>query len=229
MTLPSALVRPYHSAMQSLLERLEWVETARGLSALRWATRAGLSGRYLSTLKGRLRARGDAAGADHECMVALARAAGVSVAWLEDGTGSPEDGAPAAEGAATHGDGAEAPAPTDDESAPEAALVQVLDPRRHTLADLDAARAALRAIDRNVRADAAPEDLARAWLEAAAALRRRGVVATPRAVTEQVAVGSLPRRTAPSVANEAGDAAARELGVEPGEAAAALRGLLKRK
>jgi hypothetical protein len=132
--------------MRTLLERLDWVLEHRGLTQLGWSKRAGLSTRYLSTLRGRLEAKPDARG-DHDAMVKLATVAGVPVAWLE----------------------------------------------------------------------------------AAAILRRRGVPATPRAITEQVAVGSLPQRPRPVSADAEGDAKARELGVEPGSAAATVGALLKRK
>lgn len=147
------------------------------------------------------------------------------VAWLEDGKGDPGnlDLGPELQREPLD------LAPEDDESPAEAALLRVLDPARHTLADLDSARAALRSVDRATREDALPEAMATAWLEAAAILRRRGVPATLRAITEQVAVGSLPKRPREVSADAVGDAKARELGVEPGSAAGAVGALLKRK
>ena len=210
--------------MKTLLERLDWVLEHRDLTQLGWSKRAGLSTRYLSTLRGRLEAKPDTR-ADHDAMVKLARAAHVPVAWLEDGQGDPGN---LDAGPELQREPLAELAPEDDESPAEAALLRVLDAARHTLADLDAARAALRGIDRATRADAVPEAMAAAWLEAAAILRRRGVPATPRAITEQVAVGSLPQR-AGAAANAQGDQAARDLGVEPGSAAAEVRALIKRK
>ena len=74
--------------MKTLLERLDWVLEHRDLTQLGWSKRAGLSTRYLSTLRGRLEAKPDTR-ADHDAMVKLARAAHVPVAWLEDGQGDP--------------------------------------------------------------------------------------------------------------------------------------------
>lgn len=211
--------------MKTLLERIDWVLSHRNWTQLGWSKRAGLSTRYLSTLRGRLETKPEGRG-DHDAMVKLATVAGVPVAWLEDGKGDPGNldlgpefqREPLAE-----------LVPDDDESPAEAALLRVLDVARHTLADLDAARAALRSVDRATRADALPEAMAAAWLDAAAILRRRGVPATPRAITEQVAVGSLPKRPREVSADAEGDAKARELGVEPGSAAGAVEALLKRK
>lgn len=211
--------------MKTLLERLDWVLEHRGLTQLGWSKRAGLSTRYLSTLRGRLETKPDARG-DHASMVKLATVAGVPVAWLEDGKGDPGN---LEMGPELQREPLAELVPEDDESPAEAALLRVLDVARHTLADLDAARAALRSVDRATRADALPEAMASAWLEAAAILRRRGVPATPRAITEQVAVGSLPQRPRPVSADAEGDAKARELGVEPGSAAATVGALLKRK
>lgn len=157
--------------MRTLLERLDWVLEHRGLTQLGWSKRAGLSTRYLSTLRGRLEAKPDARG-DHDAMVKLATVAGVPVAWLEDGKGDPGN---LEMGPELHREPLAELAPEDDESPAEAALLRVLDVARHTLADLDAARAALRSVDRATRADALPEAMAAAWLEAAAgSLRRPG-------------------------------------------------------
>lgn len=69
----------YAIPMETLVERLDWVLVNRGLSQLGWSKRAGLSSRYLSTLRGRLDANPDARG-DHDSMVKLAAAAGVPTA-----------------------------------------------------------------------------------------------------------------------------------------------------
>lgn len=116
----------------------------------------------------------------------------------------------------------------------DAVLWEAADRARHTLADVDAVRAILATeVSLATRDDVDLTGAAGRWLDAAAALRRRGQRVT--------AAGLLVQMTAatPAEAERAqersdragaeGDRKARELGVEPGSAAGALDKLRKNK
>ena len=101
------------------------------------------------------------------------------------------------------------------------------DRERHTLADLDAVRAILAS---EVNLNAREGDVvaaARAWLDGAAALRRKGQRVTAAALLVQLTAGDRAGPERAAAANSAGDQAARDLGVEPGSAADALAKLRK--
>ena len=116
----------------------------------------------------------------------------------------------------------------------DAVLWDAADRARHTLADVDAVRAILAAeVHLATRTDVDLVSAAGRWLDAAASLRRRGQQVT--------AARLLVQLTAPTPAdaekaqeradqsNAEGDRRARELGVEPGSAAAALEKLRKKR
>ena len=101
------------------------------------------------------------------------------------------------------------------------------DRERHTLADLDAVRAILAS---EVNLNAREGDVvaaARAWLDGAAALRRKGQRVTAAALLVQLTAGDRAGPERAAAANAAGDQAARDLGAEPGSAADALAKLRK--
>lgn len=101
------------------------------------------------------------------------------------------------------------------------------DRERHTLGDLDAVRAILGG---EVNLNAREGDVvatARAWLDGAAALRRKGQRVTAAALLVQLTAGDRAGPERAAAANAAGDQAARDLGVEPGSAADAVAKLRK--
>lgn len=115
-----------------------------------------------------------------------------------------------------------------------AELWRVADRERHTLADVDAVRMILASeVDRQERRSLDLSDAARAWLDAAARLRRRG----ERVTAPALLVALLERSSADAeraaeratVANAEGDRKARELGVEPGSASGALKKALEKR
>lgn len=70
----------------NLPDRIRWVLDATGMSAREWSKRAGLSHAVLSEYMRRARADENAS-IKLPQLTALARAAGVSLAWLADGEG----------------------------------------------------------------------------------------------------------------------------------------------
>lgn len=84
----------------------------------------------------------------------------------------------------------EAPAPDEDEDPFSVALLWALDRDRHTMRDLDAVRAALRTTARMAAPGTDLIEAARAWLDAAARLRRAGKPVTIETLLLEVTVGS---------------------------------------
>jgi len=200
--------------VSTFAERLdELLAAAGGPSALSRA--AGLSDGYCSTLKSRLRTNANAR-PDDEALEALARAGGVSYEWLRKGT-EPRQRGPETE--------PQRVSSTSNEPFADA-LAAVFDGRRHTLADLDAARRVARETYTHLREGADTEAIAATWLNAASALRREGREVTPTAIlvhlTERVA-GEREQR-----ASDEADAALRARGLEPGEATESVSALKKR-
>lgn len=70
----------------------------------------------------------------------------------------------------------------------EGALLRVVDPEVHTIADLDATFAAIAEAVKVTGDHPDPDAIAREWLDAARALRLAGTAATPHAVVAQVAL-----------------------------------------
>jgi hypothetical protein len=195
--------------------RLEELIAAAG-SASKLALAAGLSAGYLGTLKTRMRVNPDAR-PDESAMEALARAGGVSYEWLRKGTGER-----ASQAHEVHA------GPTDTEPFADA-IAAAFDGRRHSLADLDAARRVARETHTHLRDGADTEAIAATWLNAAAALRRAGREATPSAILmhlSELATGAAAERE--QTANADADASLRAKGIEPGEPVASLESLKKR-
>lgn len=121
-------------------------------------------------------------------------------------------------------------ADSDDGRALGLALVQAITPGRHELEDLDAVRTLLRGVEllQDERVGFDLVGAARRWLDAAAYLRRRGRPVTAGAVLVQSTAAPESASERAAAANAAGDAKARELGVEPGSARGALDALRKR-
>lgn len=121
-------------------------------------------------------------------------------------------------------------ADSDDGRALGLALVQAITPGRHELEDLDAVRTLLRGVEllQDERAGFDLVGAARRWLDAAAYLRRRGRPVTAGAALVQSTAAPESANERAAAANAAGDAKARDLGVEPGSARGALDALRKR-
>lgn len=116
----------------------------------------------------------------------------------------------------------------------DAVLWDAADRTRHTLSDVDAVRAILATeVSLATRTDADLSVAAGRWLDAAAALRRRGQTVTAAKLLVQLtaptpAEAERSQERSERAAAE-GDRKARELGVEPGSAAGALERLRKKQ
>lgn len=109
-------------------------------------------------------------------------------------------------------------APTTEEASEwEDAILPALDPRRHTMADVDAVRGALRSTRALRRNGTDPVDMARALLDAAAALRAEGTPCSPLEVFARTAVTRSRAAVAAQSGdlNSSGDRQLRVLGGEP--------------
>ncbi|MBL8605216.1 MAG: hypothetical protein JNK72_25015 [Myxococcales bacterium] len=115
----------------------------------------------------------------------------------------------------------------------EEALLLVFVPGSHTLGDVDATRAALRQALLLTKSDADPSALALHWLNAAKALRLRGIRPTANAVIAEAAMTRTEPVNEAAIAEqrralkEFADERAREKGFEPGSAAAGLQKRLR--
>lgn len=155
--------------------------------------RAGFSkgaGAYISKIE-----RGDNALSDRETHSKLARGFGLTPQELDAylrGEVSLED--TVARAREDLGPAPEEPAPEvqlEDGDDPFAvALLWALDKERHTMRDLDAVRGSLRGIARMADRDADLIEAARAWLDAAARLRRSGKAVTLESLLLEVTLGS---------------------------------------
>ena len=146
---------------------------ALGLTQADLATRSGLSQEAISRLEnGRIR------GLMQPTQDALAGALGVTVAWVRgDDAGDPP--------ATTARAPIEAPAPAADDGDDTTgdplmrAASAAFDPRRHhLLVDANRVLEVLGAVEVRVRATGDLAEVARAWLDAASALRREGAAVT---------------------------------------------------
>lgn len=203
------------STPSEIARRLNAAILARGLLRQRVERDADFSVGYLSRFL-----NGDRQSLSADRIARVAAVVGVRVEWLLSGSGlrdAVEQEAPALE---PH---REVPA------GPLArALVQAVDAARHELEDLDVTRAALAGVDLNTRESADLVAAARRWLDAASRLRRRGIEATPGALLAEATLAPAAEERS-RAANAAGDAAARDLGAEPGSAADAVKQALVRK
>lgn len=156
--------------------------------------------------------RGDSKGLYGDTQRAIAAALGTSVAYL---LGQTDDPAPDELAQPEAPD--EVPQASPEEGdALDTALGRAFDARRFTVADLIAARDAVRGSDRRTLQGVDLTEAAAGWLAAAKRLRLDGVPATPanvllRASTRTTAAVADERSAA---ANAAGDLAAAALGVE---------------
>lgn len=156
---------------------------ALGLTQADVAARSGLSQEAISRLEsGRIR------GLMQPTQDALAGALGVAAEWLRGG-----DEAPAAEGGARAAPARPGPADDPDDSAEDPlmrAASQAFDPRRHhLLVDANRVLALLGAVEVGLAGDGALAEVARAWLDAASALRREGVAVTAENLLWKVTAG----------------------------------------
>ncbi|MBI5514804.1 MAG: helix-turn-helix domain-containing protein [Deltaproteobacteria bacterium] len=182
------------------------------------ARRSGLSQEAISRLES-----GKIKGLMQSTQEGLAHALGVTVPYLRgeaeeplpEGHGPAGGGAPPGHGPA----GVSAPTLVRDEVDPmNLALDRAFDPRRHELLDALSVREALRDTDRRLQDRVDLLAAARQWLDAAAELRRQHIPVTSENLL--LHLGTTPRaaQERANAANAAGDARARELGVEPGSA-----------
>jgi transcriptional regulator with XRE-family HTH domain len=169
---------------------------ALGLTQLQVADRSGLSQESISRIEG-----GRLKGRQADTQEKLAGALGVSVDWLL-GRGSEADvGTPP-----QVTDGPPAPARPErvepvDESPLEAALGEAFDKTKHALRDVVAVQKALRSFHQKQKDESDLVVAARAWLDAAAALRKEGTEVTLEALLWRVTVGK-PSAHNERVANE---------------------------
>lgn len=198
-------------------ERLDQlIQAAGGASKLSKAS--GLSAGYCATLKTRMR-EDPGARPDDKSLEALARGGHVSYDWLKRGAG---DMSRAEEG--------DPPPPASEEPFADA-IAAAFDGQRHTLADLDAARQVASETYRHLRPEADTKAIAATWLDAAAALRRRGHETSSRAVLahlSELAVGAHALSDVEAATNAEVDARLRAKGMEPGQGAAVIEKLRKK-
>jgi transcriptional regulator with XRE-family HTH domain len=189
------------------------------------ARRSGLSQEAISRLES-----GKIKGQVHATQEGLARALGVSVPFLRGETdlplpeapprGAGAAGTPGAPGA-PGGLGASPATPTlvrDEVDPMNVALDRAFDPRRHELLDALSVREALRDTDRRLQDRVDLLAAARQWLDAAAELRRQHIPVTSENLLLHLGAARRASQERANAANAAGDARARELGVEPGSA-----------
>jgi len=90
-----AVARPMLRGVQSVLERINWILNAEGISARELGRRAGKGGSQVTMLMQRLE-HGDPEGVTLRTLRELATAGRVSLAWLASGEGNPRgEGGPA--------------------------------------------------------------------------------------------------------------------------------------
>lgn len=187
--------------------RLKALRGLRGWTQAQLSAASGVSQGTVSRLE-----RGDSKGLYGDTQRALAGALGTSVAYL---LGQTDDPTPDEHAQPDAPDEAPQAAP-DEGDALDVALGRAFDARRFTVADLIAARDAVRGSDRRTMQGVDLTEAALGWLSAAKRLRLDGVPATPanvllRASTRTTDAVAAERAAA---ANAAGDQALRALGVE---------------
>lgn len=177
--------------VENLRDRVRLVLERTGWSQRELARQAGLAGSHISLIMTRL-----GENVRPETLRAIAAAAKVSEAWLITGRGSPDD-APEGGDVAQTTTPATAPVPAAVESPLVHALGVAFDHTRHSVNDLRAVQDALS--DGSFqwqRAEGDLVDAARAWLDAAASLRREGHRVTTVAILYRVTIGNAARTKA---------------------------------
>lgn len=185
-----------------VLARIEVARLRAGLTQQQLERDAGLAGGYLSKTRRSVRAR-DAQG--------VARVCGVRLEWLLTG----------AEPMVANAVPEPQTSPPSDTDAFGPELLAAIDVRRHTLADLDAARTMARDIYLSLVDEPDKVTIARRWLDIAARLRARGIEPTPKAIAGQQARSPTEEEVEARI-NAAVDARLREMGLDPGQGASAI-------
>lgn len=171
----------------TLLERIEWILSHRGIGQRELARRAKLADeRHLGVILSRLRKKPNAE-IERPTLVALATGGNVSLSWLATGTGTPDE----TESVPRRAPDDHVQPPAAEGSPLERALGEAFDPKRHTVTDLRAVQDALGSTYRWERPEADLLAAARTWLDSAAALRREG-----RAVDAVALLDRTPRTAA---------------------------------
>jgi transcriptional regulator with XRE-family HTH domain len=183
---PTIVASVYDRAMASVGDRIREVMKKLDVeSASELGRRAGIPGQTVTNIL-RSADKDPSYTPRRATLESIAKAAGVSVVWLEHGV----DGRAAAdltlEREPEH-------TPGDDEVPLETAALRVMDRDRHTLRDLDAVRAAIHAAPRKEILGADLGETATRLLDAARGLRLEGEPATPTAILWRVAVGRHQR------------------------------------
>lgn len=156
----------------------------------------------------------------------IAKPLGVSVVWLEHGIEGHISTDLTLEHEPEH-------IPADDEVPQETALfrVYVTAPKgRYTTGDFDAARGAIRGVDRKALPDGDHDAHAAQLLDAARSLRQLGVPATvPNVMARALGARTEREAAADEAFNAESDEIAREHGIEPGQGRAALEAMRAKK
>ncbi len=209
-------------AVETIQDRIRWILKARGFTQRGLATAAKLRSKsHIATF---LATPG--AGLSRSTSDALADAAQVPREWLWSGEGPPPDA------------GAKRKAPTGTRVVPEAgppaavvdgsplerALGEAFDARRHIVSDLSAVMGAFETMDQLPREDHEVDlvDAARAWLDAAAFLRRSQQPVTALSLLFHLTARKNPRREGDATARLQAEQEARAQEEDLGEFGAGL-------
>jgi transcriptional regulator with XRE-family HTH domain len=153
-------------AATDLGKRLEWIIANRGFkTAKALSARAGLG----STAHVGMMVRGEVKTPSADTLAKIAQVAGVDLNWLTTGNGSP-----ISEPTVDRGE-ADALPLSDDDIPLERAVVDLARDRSYTTGDMDIARKVAREAHRFVGLNADLVEIARAYLNAARALRLEGL------------------------------------------------------
>lgn len=185
-----------------ILSRIEVARVRAGLNQSQLERDAGLAGGYLSKTRKSVRARD---------VQEIARVCGVRLEWLLDGT------APMV--ATDTPEPQVAPLTDADPFGPE--LLAAIDLKRHTLADLDAARRMARDVYLNLKDEPDKATIARRWMDLAARLRARGIDPTPKAIAAAMSKAPTEDEIEARINAEV-DARLRRMGLDPAQGAAAI-------
>lgn len=209
----------YARVVQTSLEkRIELVLAKTGWSQRELSRRAGLGETHVGLIL-RAAKKNPTHSVELKTLQGIAAAAGVSLAWLSSGQGSPElDGdTPSPSSPEIRVEREDEHVPEDDEVPLESALFAVFaadrrGARKYTTADFDAARAAIRASHRKTHPDAALDAHATRLLDAARQLRAEGIPTDATNLLSRAAVGKTER--AAEVTREVSDAYNAEIDAE---------------
>lgn len=197
-----------------LRDRLQWILDHREISASALSVQAGQSRAYVRKLMEREPIR-----PDFNALERIAEVAKVPALWLIRGEGEPGNS-----GVETRLrlERSEEHIPAEDETPLDAAFLVAMDPARHTMRDLDAARAVGRGAPRREIPDGDLVATARQILDAARQLRLEGSEVTVTNVLWRVATGRHARGAEQlaelAAADDAEtDASMRAKGFEPGQ------------